>query len=708
MSTAIECEDFLNKGGYYRIIDVRTPAEFARAHIPGAVNIPLFTNEERAEIGTAYTQEGRREAMMIGLDRVGPRLRSMMESIEPLLVDDTVLIHCWRGGMRSGSVAWLVEYFGHRVFTLRGGYKSFRRYVLNTFEQERRLLILGGRTGSGKTELLHAMEQRDEQVIDLEGLAHHRGSAFGALGLESQPGQEQFENDLALHLRKRDCGRTLWLEDESRLIGRLEIPLPLYHRMRRSPVIFLDIPRGERIEKLVAEYGTQDREGIRSALENIKKRLGGLNARRACEALDENQPDVVCDIVLDYYDKAYGYGISQRVPETVFSLTPSSTDTDSLLEEIQNLSRQIMNGAGRNGVKAAGAEKTLPELSPIALTSYSHGSGCGCKLSPAVLEKILDLVPPAPPDPRLLVGYDRRDDAAVYDLENGQALIHTTDFFMPIVDDPFDFGRIAAVNALSDVYAMGGNPLLALSLLGWPLDKIAAEVAGRVLEGARSVCDEAGAALAGGHSIDSPEPIFGLAVTGVVGTENIKRNDGARSGDILYLTKALGVGILTTATKKKLLRGEDEGRAIASMVRLNRLGAKLGGMEMVHAMTDVTGFGLLGHLTEMCRASEVNALLDFDRIRFLTDLSYYLERGAVPGGAGRNWESYGRFIGPLSEERRNLLSDPQTSGGLLIALDPDGRGEFEDLLEREGLGDFAEPIGGMSSRREGEPFIYVR
>ena len=341
-----------------------------------------------------------------------------------------------------------------------------------------------------------------------------------------------------------------------------------------------------------------------------------------------------------------------------------------------------------------------------ALTQYSHGAGCGCKIAPAVLDQILvNAIPPAA-DAKLLVGNDERDDAAAYDLGDGTAVISTTDFFMPIVDDPHTFGRIAAVNAISDIYAMGGTPLLAIAILGWPIDKLPPEVANAVVEGGRSACAEAGIALAGGHSIDSPEPIFGLAVTGRVDIAHLKRNGGARPGDLLFLTKPLGVGILSTAQKKGKLRPADAELAIQSMTTLNKVGVVFGRQDYIHSMTDVTGFGLLGHLTEMCAASGTTAEIDFTQVPLLDReaLDYYLAEQCIPGGTNRNWDSYGHHIAELSDRQRHLLADPQTSGGLLVAVAPDRADYFLDLARREG---FDLPfIGHMTERRE--KLVYVR
>ena len=332
---------------------------------------------------------------------------------------------------------------------------------------------------------------------------------------------------------------------------------------------------------------------------------------------------------------------------------------------------------------------------PIRLTKYSSGAGCGCKIAPKVLDEILaGTGDPASADARLLIGNDLRDDAAAWLLDDGETvLLATTDFFMPIVDDPFDFGRIAAANAISDIYAMGGRPALALAVLGWPIDKLPPEVAREVIRGARAVCAEASITLAGGHSIDSPEPIFGLAVNGLVKRSNLKANEGARPGDLLFLTKPLGVGILATAEKKGLLRPEDVGKAAASMVRLNSIGAKFALLESVHAMTDVTGFGLFGHLLEMCRAGKVSAELEFSAVPQLGDLAHYLNQGMAPGGTRRNWASYGGAIDCPVERRHEILSDPQTSGGLLVAVDPAALAGFEEVFRSHGLAIDPCPIG---------------
>lgn len=309
--------------------------------------------------------------------------------------------------------------------------------------------------------------------------------------------------------------------------------------------------------------------------------------------------------------------------------------------------------------------------SAIRLTAYSHGAGCGCKIAPADLEKILDGELSTLPDPNLLVGYGSRDDAAVYDMGNGRALISTTDFFSPIVDDAFDFGRIAATNAMSDVYAMGGKPLMAVAILGWPLEKLGTALAAHVVDGARKACQEAGIPLAGGHSIDAPEPFFGLAVTGDVALANIKRNNTAQNGDVLLLTKPIGIGVLTTAAKRSQIRPEHATLARDTMLRTNRIGQALGELPGVNALTDITGFGLLGHLVEMCEGSELKARLTYNDIPIIPEALEYLRAGAYADGALRNWKSLAAKVrGADGLERMMMLCDPQTSGGLLISCNP--------------------------------------
>jgi len=288
-------------------------------------------------------------------------------------------------------------------------------------------------------------------------------------------------------------------------------------------------------------------------------------------------------------------------------------------------------------------------------------------------------------DPKLLVGNDTADDAAVYDLGNGTAIISTTDFFMPIVDDPFDFGRIAATNAISDIYAMGGKPIMAIAILGFPTKVLPAKVAQRITEGGRKACAEAGIALAGGHSIDAPEPMFGLAVTGVIETKQVKRNATAKAGDKLYLTKPLGIGVLTTAEKKGKLKPEHQGLATAVMCQLNKFGSLISTLQGVHAMTDITGFGLLGHLAEICQGSHLKAKVRFEKIKLLAGTLGYIEAGCVPGGTQRNFESYGHLISPMSPLQKAVLCDPQTSGGLLITVSPEAEALLLEKAKAENL-----------------------
>ncbi|MGE6110056.1 selenide, water dikinase SelD [Aeromonas sobria] len=348
-------------------------------------------------------------------------------------------------------------------------------------------------------------------------------------------------------------------------------------------------------------------------------------------------------------------------------------------------------------------------MSSIRLTQYSHGAGCGCKISPKVLDTILKSQIPGFDDPTLVVGNSSKDDAAVVDIGNGQGIVSTTDFFMPIVDDPFTFGRIAATNAISDIYAMGGKPIVAIAILGWPINTLPAEVAQQVIDGGRQVCHEAGISLAGGHSIDAPEPIFGLAVTGIVPLGAIKQNDTAKVGDLLYLTKPLGIGILTTAQKKGKLKPEHEQLAPDAMCTLNKIGQQFAALPGVHAMTDVTGFGLAGHLLEMCEGSKVRARLDFQALPLLDEVDHYLSEGCVPGGTLRNFDSYGakltgQQLDAMDDRTRNILCDPQTSGGLLVAVGKESEAELLAIARDAGLS--LSPIGELLPL-EGNRFIEV-
>jgi selenide, water dikinase len=348
---------------------------------------------------------------------------------------------------------------------------------------------------------------------------------------------------------------------------------------------------------------------------------------------------------------------------------------------------------------------TLHAPSP-RLTSLSHGGGCGCKIAPGVLADLLKRSAPAMPFPQLLVGMETADDAAVYQLNDDQAVIATTDFFMPIVDDPFDFGRIAAANALSDVYAMGGTPLMALAIVAMPIKVLSPEVIREILRGGEAICAEAGIPLAGGHSIDSVEPIYGLAAIGVVEPRHIKRNAGARAGDALVLGKPLGVGILSAALKSGRLDDAGYRAMIDTTVQLNRAGPDLAKLAGLRAMTDVTGFGLLGHLLGMCRASSVGARLRMGDLPLLDNVLAMAESGTVTGASARNWASYGaavRLAPALEGAAQAVLCDPQTSGGLLVACAGNTAADVIEILRRHGFAQAA-IIGEVI---EGEPLVHV-
>ena len=333
-----------------------------------------------------------------------------------------------------------------------------------------------------------------------------------------------------------------------------------------------------------------------------------------------------------------------------------------------------------------------PSSSPIRLTSFSHGGGCGCKVAPGVLSEILRGARGFPVPKELMVGIETADDAAVYRLNDEQALIATTDFFMPIVDDPYDFGRIAATNAISDVYAMGGSPIMALALVGMPLDKLPLEVIGKILEGGESVCAAAGIPIAGGHTIDSVEPIYGLVVMGLVHPDRVKTNAGARAGDALILGKPLGVGILSAALKKGALDAAGYDAMIASTTKLNTPGRRLAHFGGVHALTDITGFGLLGHLLEVCRGAKLSAFLDMGRIPLLAEVEQLATAGYITGASSRNWTAYGDDVAleaTITTMQRALLTDPQTSGGLLVACQPEAIDEVLEVFRADGFAEAA-------------------
>ena len=344
-----------------------------------------------------------------------------------------------------------------------------------------------------------------------------------------------------------------------------------------------------------------------------------------------------------------------------------------------------------------------PDTLPLKLTSFSHGGGCGCKIAPGVLSEILKKSSGFPVPPQLLVGIETADDAAVYKLNDEQALIATTDFFMPIVDDPYDFGRIAATNAISDVYAMGGTPIMALALVGMPIDKLPLDTIGKIIQGGESICAEAGIPIAGGHTIDSVEPIYGLVVMGLVHPSKVKRNADARAGDKLILGKPLGVGVLSAALKKGALDAAGYAAMIENTTKLNKPGKALSELAGVHALTDVTGFGLLGHLLELARGAGLEARLDMERIPLLPGVHELASNGFVTGASGRNWAGYGHQVqlaDRITAVQQMLLTDPQTSGGLLVACAPETVDEVLALFAREGFA-HAAVIGEMQAGEAG-------
>lgn len=340
----------------------------------------------------------------------------------------------------------------------------------------------------------------------------------------------------------------------------------------------------------------------------------------------------------------------------------------------------------------------------VKLTQFSHGAGCGCKVAPSVLEEILKSTGESPVDKNLLVGHETKDDAAVYDMGNGTALISTTDFFTPIVNDPFDYGRIAAANALSDVYAMGGRPFLAIAILGFPVEKLPASVAQQIIAGGKHTCQQAGVLIGGGHTIDAPEPFFGLAVTGTVEINHLKRNSTAQEGDLLFLTKPLGTGMLTTALKRQIMDEEEIRDAVRYMCDLNSFGAVLGQQDYVHALTDVTGFGFLGHLLEMCEGSGLSADVDYPSIPLMTGVKELAAKFIYADNTMRNWKSYEAKVKGIVGESLLTLCDPQTSGGLLIAVAAKAKSDFLSLATANGLNPAL--VGRITAKKDASVTIH--
>lgn len=334
MIHALSAPDFLHQSKNYLTLDVRSEGEYSYGHIPHAVNLPLFNNEERKIVGTAYKKQSREQAMLLGLDIVGKKMSGFMEHIKPLVKENKVLVHCWRGGMRSGSMAWLFDLFGYEVYTLKGGYKAYRNVVLEGLANKNNYVVLGGKTGSGKTAILHQLQKAGEQIIDLEALAKHKGSAFGMLGQPAQPSTEHFENTLHEQLLQFDLSKRIWIEDESKKIGTVVLNDKLWQQLKAAPIRLIELPQEVRVKRLVGEYGGNRKEELEKSLTNIKKRLGGLDWKEAMEALEQNDFEKTTRIVLNYYDKTYDYSVTQRESQLIKRLAFEQDDINEITHQL--------------------------------------------------------------------------------------------------------------------------------------------------------------------------------------------------------------------------------------------------------------------------------------------------------------------------------------------------------------------------------------
>ncbi len=341
MAKYLPIDEFLALSGTLPVVDVRSPAEFAQGHIPGTVNIPLFDNDERKQVGIRYKLGGKENAVLLGLEIVGPKLAQFAKEARKHSKNKKIMVHCWRGGMRSASMAWLFETAGIETYILEGGYKAYRRYIRQQFSKPAKLIILGGYTGSGKTDILKQLERHGEQFLDIEALAHHKGSVFGPLGQQEQPTNEQFENNLAKKWNNLDFSKHVWIEDESRQLGKVGIPDPLFSQIRSAKVVKITIPKNERVKRLVKEYGDFDKNLLLKQLLKIKERLGGQRLKEAVSALENNDMSTVASLTLQYYDKAYEHGIGKRDPNTVFELNLAEDNPGKNAETILEFVEQI-------------------------------------------------------------------------------------------------------------------------------------------------------------------------------------------------------------------------------------------------------------------------------------------------------------------------------------------------------------------------------
>ena len=672
----------------FTLLDVRAPVEVAAGGLPFAVTQPILTDDERRRVGIRYREAGQAEAVELGYALTETTMPERVAAWREVVAAGPTAVMCWRGGLRSQLAG---EFIGDdRVVRVDGGYKAVRNYLLGQLEPTLArydTFVIGGLTGSGKTALLERLktETQDLRVLDLEGEARHRGSAFGRLA-EPQPAQATFENSVAAQLLL-GSEKTLLVEDESRAIGRIDLPGALFRAVQENPLVLVETPLSERVRRIHRDYVlslsaslgvAETRVYLSASLVRLRKRLSGsvtdaaLRVLEGAEASGWHDPGAhegwIRPLLERYYDPLYRKGLGKI-------------------------------GSTRRLSRRPGGMLHMADTTQIRLTQTVKKGGCAAKIAAGTLSDLLKTLP-RQQHPDLLVGTDFLDDAAVWRVSDTQLMVQTLDFFTPILDDPYDFGAVAAANALSDVFAMGATPTTALTILAYPLDSLPLEVLRELMAGAVAKIDEAGALLVGGHSIDDDTLKLGFSVTGLTHPDKLWSNRGARVGDALVLTKAVGTGTLTGALKNGELDYGDLAEAITSMKTLNRLDLPDDLHHAVHAATDVTGFGVLGHALHLAEGSSVTLKLDA-ALPLLEHAAQTLDKNILTKAHRSNTDYVQAHVSGregVSETQWWALTDPQTSGGLLLCVAPE---HVNTLLEHLGPG-FARAtvIGSVEERAE--------